>query len=319
MNWRATLALSGVIACGAAWAQEYPAKPVRIVVSYAPGGAVDIVTRTVGQKVGELMGQPVVVDNRPGGNANIGAAMVAKATADGYTLLTVSTANVVNMSLFPNLTYDALRDFAPISQLGYGPQVLVMNTLVQVKSVQDLLALARAKPGQMSYASGGVGSSQHLAGELFKSIGQVDILHVPYKGGAPALVDVIGGRVAFMFINTLEALPHANTGKLRALAIASARRSAVFPETPTFTESGIVGFEAAAWWGFVAPAGTPKPIVAKLHGETVKALAAPDLKERFASLGAEILGSSPEQFAGFMRGEAQKWGAVIRRVGIKAQ
>jgi len=315
----AALWLAALLAATGAAAQRYPDRPIRIVVAFAPGGAVDIVTRTVGQKIGEQVGQPVVVDNRPGGNANIGATMVARATPDGYTLLTASGANVVNMTLFPDLPYDALRDFAPISQIGFGPQVVIVNTSLPVKSVSDLLALARAKPGQLSYASGGVGTSQHLTGELFKSVGQVDILHVPYKGGAPALVDIIGGRVAFMFINTLEALPHAKAGKVRILAIANAKRSAVFPDTPTFAESGMPNFESVTWWGLVAPAGTPKAVIARLHAETVKALGTPEVKERFAALGAEILASTPEQFGAFMRAEAKKWGTVIKSTGIKAE
>jgi len=315
----AALWLAALLAATGAAAQRYPDRPIRIVVAFAPGGAVDIVTRTVGQKIGEQVGQPVVVDNRPGGNANIGATMVARATPDGYTLLTASGANVVNMTLFPDLPYDALRDFAPISQIGFGPQVVIVNTSLPVKSVSDLLALARAKPGQLSYASGGVGTSQHLTGELFKSVGQVDILHVPYKGGAPALVDIIGGRVAFMFINTLEALPHAKAGKVRILAIANAKRSAVFPDTPTFAESGMPNFESVTWWGLVAPAGTPKAVIARLHAETVRALGTPEVKERFAALGAEIRASTPEQFGAFMRAEAKKWGTVIKSTGIKAE
>jgi tripartite-type tricarboxylate transporter receptor subunit TctC len=217
------------------------------------------------------------------------------------------------------LQYDALRDFAPISQIGFGPQVLIVNNSLPVKGVSDLLALARAKPGQLSYASGGIGTSQHLTGELFKSVGHVDILHVPYKGGAPALVDIIGGRVAFMFINTLEALPHAKAGKVKILAIANEKRSGVFPDTPTFAESGMPGFESLTWWGLVAPAGTPKPVIGRLHRETVKALAAPDVIERFAALGAEILASTPEQFGAFMRAEAKKWGGVVKSTGIKAE
>lgn len=319
MSWHAVIALAAALIPAVAVAQTYPTKAIRIVVSYQAGGAVDIVTRTVGQKISEQVGQPVVVDNRPGASTNIGSMMVAKATPDGYTLLTASSANVVNMSLFPKMPYDTLRDFAPISQLGFGPQVLVMNAALPAKSVKDLLALAKGKPGQLSYASGGAGSSQHLTGELFKSLGQVDILHVPYKGGAPALIDVMGGRVAFMFINTLEALPHVKAGKVRTLAIASAKRSGVLPDTPTFAESGMPGFEAAAWWGFVAPAGTPKPVITKLHGEVVKALGAPEVKERFAALGAETLGSTPGEFAAFMREEAQKWGTIIRKLGIKAE
>ena len=195
----------------------------------------------------------------------------------------------------------------------------MINAALPVKSVKELLALTKAKPGEFSYASGGTGSSQHLTGELFKSQGQADILHVPYKGGVPALLDVMGGRVAFMFINTLEALPHIKAGKVRTLAIASAKRSGVLRDTPTFAESGMPGFESSAWWGFVAPAGTPRQVITKLHGEVVKALAASEVKDRFAAMGAETLGTTPEQFAVFMRDETQKWGAVIKKLGLKGE
>ncbi len=299
-------------------AQSYPAKPIRIVVAYAAGGGVDIVTRTVGQKVSELVGRPVVVDNRPGASTNIGSELVAKAAADGYTLLMGSSANAANMSLFSKLPYDTLRDFAPVTQVGYGPQVLVMRPSFPARSVTDLLALAKAKPGQLSYASGGNGSSQHLTGEMFKLMGKTEIVHVPYKGGAPALIDVINGQVAFMFINTLEALPHVHSGRLKALSVASAKRTAVFPETPTFAESGFPGFESVAWWGVLAPAGVPREVITRLHAQIAKALMTPEVKERFAVLGAETVGSTPEQFGAFLREEIQKWGKVIRTLGIKA-
>lgn len=299
-------------------AQTYPARPIRIVVAYAAGGGVDIVTRTVGQKLSELVGRPVVVDNRPGASTNIGSELVAKAAPDGYTLLMASSANATNMTLFSKLPYDTLRDFAPVTQVGYGPQVLVTSPSFAARSVKELLVLASAKPGQLSYASGGSGSSQHLTGELFKQMGKVDIVHVPYKGGAPALIDVIGGQVAYMFINTLEALPHAKSGRLKVLAVASAKRSAVFPQTPTFAEAGFAGFESVAWWGVLAPAGTPKAVIGRLHAEIAKALTTPEVKERFAGLGAETVGSTPEQFGAFLREEIQRWGKVIRTLGIKA-
>lgn len=299
-------------------AQTYPARPIRIVVAYAAGGGVDIVTRTVGQKLSELIGRPVVVDNRPGASTNIGSELVAKAAPDGYTLLMASSANATNMTLFRKPPYDTLRDFAPVTQVGCGPQVLVTSPSFAARSVKELLALARAKTGQLSYASGGNGSSQHLTGELFKQMGKVDIVHVPYKGGAPALIDVIGGQVAYMFINTLEALPHAKSGRLKVLAVASAKRTAVFPQTPTFAEAGFPGFESVAWWGVLAPAGTPKEVIGRLHAEIAKALTAPEVKERFAGLGAETVGSTPEQFGAFLREEIQRWGKVIRTLGIKA-
>jgi tripartite-type tricarboxylate transporter receptor subunit TctC len=306
-------------ASAAVHAQTYPVKPVRLIVSYAPGGAVDMVARLVGQKLGDNLGRQVLVENRPGGSANIGSEMVARAAPDGYTLLMASSANATNMSLFSKLSYDTLRDFAPVSQVGYGPQVLAMHPSLPVKSVSDLLTLARSRPGQLQYASGGNGSSQHLAGEMMKIMGKVDILHVPYKGGAPALIDVISGQCAYMFINTLEVMPYIQSGRLKALAVAAPRRSAVLPDTPTFSQSGLPGFEAVAWWGIVAPAGTPRDIIGRLSGDIVKGLNTPELKERFAGLGAEIVGSSPDQFAVFLRDEVQKWGKVINTLGIKAE
>jgi tripartite-type tricarboxylate transporter receptor subunit TctC len=298
-------------------AQPYPAKAIRIIVGFAPGGAVDMVARITAQRLSDSLGRPAVVENRPGASTNIAAELVARAAPDGYTLLMGSSSNATNMTLFRNLPYDTLRDFAPVTQVGYGPQVLAMHPSLPAKSVKELLALAKAMPGQLSYASAGNGSSQHLTGELFKLVNKVDIVHVPYKGGQPALVDVISGQVAFMFINTLEVLPHARSGRLKVLAVASARRSSVLPDAPTFAESGLPGFEAVTWWGLLAPAGTPREIIARLHGEVVKGLATAEMKERLTGLGAEAVGNTPEQFGAFLREEVQKWGNVVRTVGIK--
>jgi tripartite-type tricarboxylate transporter receptor subunit TctC len=307
----------GAAAAGAG-AQGYPVKPVRLVVTYAPGGAVDMVGRLVGQKLAEAFGRQVLVENRPGGNANIGTEVVVRAPADGYTLLVASSAHATNMTLFRKLPYDTLRDFAPVTQVGYAPQVLAQHPSLPAKSVTELMALARARPGQLNYASGGNGSSQHLTGELFKMTGKLDIVHVPYKGGAPALVDVIGGQVAYMFINTLEVLPHVRGNRLRALAVASSKRTPVLPDAPTFGESGLPGFEAVAWWGLLAPAGTPREIVARLQTEAARALATQELKDRFAALGAEPVGSTPEEFGAFLRREIDKWGRVIRTLDLRA-
>jgi tripartite-type tricarboxylate transporter receptor subunit TctC len=314
----AVVALAAVAAGGTAAAQTYPSRPVRFIVPYAAGGGVDIVTRTLAQKLAELFNQSVVVDNRPGASTNIGSEAVAKAAPDGYTLLMGSPANAVNGSLFARLPYDTLRDFAPVSLIGYGPLVLVVHPSLPARSVKDLLALCKSRPGQLSYASGGNGSSQHLAGEMLKVVTKIDIIHVPYKGAAPALVDLIGGQTAFMFNNTLEVLPYVKAARLRPLAVASAKRAAVLPEVPTFAESGLPGFEATVWWGVLAPAATPREVVARLNAEIVRALRAPEVKERFTGLGAETVGSTPEHFGDFLKTETVKWAKVIKASGIRA-
>ena len=315
----ATLVLAAITTWNAlpAAAQTWPAKPFRIIVGFAPGGAVDIIARISAQRLAEAFGRPAVVENRPGASTNIAAELVAKAAPDGYTLLMGSSSQATNMTLFRTLPYDTLRDFSAVTQVGYGPQVLATHPALPVKAVKDLLTLARAKPGQLSYASAGNGSSQHLTGELFKQLNRVDIVHVPYKGGQPALVDVISGQIAYMFINTLEVLPHATSGRLKVLAVASHKRSGVLPQIPTFAESGAPKLVAETWWGLLAPAGTPKENIARLHSEIAKGIATPEMKERITTLGAEPVGNSPEQFSAFMREEVQKWGDVVRRLGIQ--
>lgn len=319
MNGRSILALLCVLAAPPyAAAEAYPARTVRIVVPYAAGGGVDIVTRSVGQKLADYLGQSVLTENRPGGNANIASEYVAKAPADGYVLLMASPANATNASLFSRLPYDLLRDFAPVIQVGYAPLVLAVHPSVPATSVRELLALARRQPGQLSYASGGTGTSQHLAGEMFKLQGGVSVLHVPYKGAAPALVDIVGGQVAFMFNNTLEIAPYAQAGRVRVLAVASAQRTPGLPAVPTFAESGMPDFEASVWWGIIAPAATPRNIVNRLNSDANKALQAREVRERLTGLGAEIVGGTPEQFGTFLRGEVTKWANVIKKAGIKA-
>ncbi len=298
--------------------QPYPAKTVRFIVPYAAGGGVDIVTRTLAQKLTEQVGQSFVVENRPGGNANIASEAVAKAAPDGYTLLMGSPANAVNGSLYKKLPYDVLRDFAPVSLIGYGPLVLVVHPSVPARTVKELIALCKAQPGQLNYASGGNGTSQHLAGELLRVTTGIAVVHIPYKGAAPALVDLIGGQIAFMFNNTLEVLPYVKAARLRALAVASTRRSAVLPDLPTFAQAGYPGFEATVWWGVLAPAATPRDVVVKLNAEIVKAMNAPDIKEKFSALGAETTGSTPEQYAEFLKEEVTKWAGVIKASGIRA-
>ena len=291
---------------------------MRFVVPYAAGGGVDIITRTVAQKLTEQSGQSFVVENRPGGNANIASEAVAKAPPDGYLLLMGSPANAVNGSLFAKLPYDTLRDFAPVSLIGYGPLVLVAHPSVPARTVKELVALCKAKPGQINYASGGNGTSQHLAAELLRATTKISVVHVPYKGAAPAMVDLIGGQLAFMFSNTIEVVPYVKAGRLRALGMAAAQRSAVMPDVPTFAEAGYPGFEATVWWGVLAPAATPKDVIAKLNAEIVKAMRAPDMKEKFAALGAETTPSTPEQFGVFLKKEIDKWAGVIKESGIRA-
>jgi tripartite-type tricarboxylate transporter receptor subunit TctC len=315
---RSIIAAAFLAASAYALAQPYPAKTVRFIVPYAAGGGVDIVTRTLAQKLTEQAGQSFVVENRPGGNANIASEAVAKAAPDGYTLLMGSPANAVNGSLYKKLPYDVLRDFAPVSLIGYGPLILVVHPSVPARTVTELVALCKAQPGQLSYASGGNGTSQHLAGELLRVTTGIAVVHVPYKGAAPALVDLIGGQIAFMFNNTLEVLPYVKAARLRALAAASAQRSAVLPELPTFAQSGYPGFEATVWWGVLAPAATSKDVVEKLSTEIVKAMHAPDMKEKFSALGAETTGSTPAQYAEFLKQEVTKWAGVIKASGIRA-
>jgi len=307
-------ALGAALAAGAL-AQGYPAKPVKVVVPYPPGGPTDIVARVVSQKLSEQTGQQFVVENRAGAGGNIGAEAVARAGADGYTLLVATTAHAINPSLFKQLGYDLQKDFAPVSQLTGGPLVIVANPSLPAKNVKELIALAKSKPGRLNYASSGNGQSTHLSAELFSSMAGIKMNHVPYKGSAPALTDVIGGQADLMFDTMLSAMPQVKTGKLRALAVTSAARSPAAPELPTVAESGLPGYEAIAWNGLLAPAGTPKDVVAKLNAEVKKALEVPEVKERFAAQGFGAAWSPPEQYAAFIQSELAKWAKVVKASG----
>jgi tripartite-type tricarboxylate transporter receptor subunit TctC len=300
-----------------AQAQPYPSRLIRIVVPYPPGGAVDIVARIVGQALAEQLKQTVVVDNRPGASANIGMEAVARAPADGYTLLMASNGLTTNMALFPNLSFDGRRDFTPIARIGYAPLVIVVPAASPAKSLKDLIAAAKAKPGDLAYGSAGNGSSGHLAGELLKSSAGIDVLHVPYKGGAPAVTDLLGERLAFMPINPLEVIAHVQGGRLRVLAVGSDRRVPLLPDAPTISEAGVPGFEATVWWGLVAPAKTPADIVARLNAETNKALQDPATIKKLADLGAVATPGSPEDFANLIARQTELWSAVIRQAGIR--
>jgi tripartite-type tricarboxylate transporter receptor subunit TctC len=312
------LATAALVAfAGLVQAQPYPDRPIRIVVPYAAGGAVDIVARTIGQPLGEALKQPVIVDNRPGASANIGMEMVAKAKPDGYTLLMASNGIATNMALFPNLAFDGQRDFAPVAKIGYAPLVIVVPASSPAKSLKDLIAMAKAEPGKLTYASAGNGSSGHLAGELLKSTARIDVLHVPYKGGAPAITDLLGERISFMPINPVEVLAHIRAGRLRALAVASDKRFPSLPDVPTVSEAGLPGYEATVWWGLVAPAATPQAIVHQLNAETNKALVDPSVAGKLNELGVVLTPGTPEQFAAFVKSQTELWSGVIKSAGIR--
>ena len=309
-----------VLAGGASGAlsQSYPVKNVRIIVPFAPAGSTDITARIIAQKLTDAWRQQVIVDNRAGAGGNIGAELVAKAAPDGYTLLLATTGVMaINHRLYKTLPYDAMRDFAPVTQIGGLPLILIVHPSLPVKSVKELIALAKAKPGQLSYASSGVGGATHMTAEVFRMLAGVDIVHIPYKGSGQAMVDLISGQVGMAFDQITSSLPHVESGKLRALAVTSARRFASVPNLPTMAEAGVTGYEAVSWNGIAAPAGTPKDIVARIQGEIARVLQLPDIKERFFKDGIEPVGSTPEQFAAHIRSERAKWEKVVDRAGIK--
>ena len=299
-------------------AQAWPSKPIKYVVPFAPGGTTDILARTVGEKLSIALGQPVVVENKPGAGGGVGADFTAKAAPDGYTIMggTIST-HAINASLYSNLPYDPVKDFAAITLIARVPNLLVINPDIKAKNVAELIALMKANPGKFTFASSGNGTSQHLSGELFKSMAGVDMQHIPYKGSPPALQDVVGGQVSMTFDNITTAWPLAKAGKLRPLAVTTAKRSSVAPEVPTLAESGLPGFEIGSWQGVFAPAGTPPEIVKRLNAEIVKILNMPDVKERLVALGAEPVGDTPEQFSAYVKSEVAKWSDIVKKSGAK--
>ncbi len=301
-------------------AQDYPSKPVRFVVPFAPGGTTDVLARLVGEKLSASLGQQFVVDNKPGAGGNVGTAQVAKAEPDGYTLLmgTVGT-HAINASIYPSLPYDPVQDFAPVTLVATVPNVLVVNPEVPANSVAELIALAKEKPGELNFASSGNGSSIHLSGELFKAMTGVDIVHVPYKGSGPAVVDLLGGQVQMMFDNLPSSAPQIKAGKLRPLGVTSKERSPTLPDVPTIAEAGVPGYEALSWFGVLVPAGTRDAIVAKLQNEIAKALADPTMRERFAELGAVPVGGTSAEFADLITAETAKWAKVVQDAGIKLE
>ncbi len=299
-------------------AQTYPSRPVRWIVPFAPAGPTDLMSRAVAEKVSQRLGQQFVVDNRPGAGGNIGAEVVAKSAPDGYTLMIghVGT-HAINVTLYPKLAFDPVRDFTPITLIATLPLALILHPSVPAKNVKELIAHAKAHPGQLNFASAGNGGPTHLTGELLKTSAAIDIVHVPYKGNAAALIDLVAGRVQMMFSNMLTSMPHVRAGKLRAIAISSPKRSPQAPDLPTIADSGVPGFSAVPWYGVLGPAGLPRPIVAKLNSEISQAIALPDMHERFVAQGIDLQSSTPEQFAALIKSEVVKWRKVVRDAGAK--
>ena len=318
MTYRLFASFSLLLCPALVCAQTYPTKPVRVVVPFSPGGSTDVTARILAQKLSEAWRQQVIVDNRAGAGGNIGAEAVARAAPDGYTLLLATTGVMSsNHRLYRSLPYDALRDFAPVTQIGALPLILIVHPSVPAKSVKELIAIAKAAPGQLSYASSGIGSATHMTAELFRMMAHVDIVHVPYKGSGQAMTDLIGGQVGIAFDQITSSLPQVQSGKLRALAVTSAKRFPSVPNLPPVAEAGIPGYESVSWNGLAAPANTPREIVNRIQGEVVAALKAADIKDRFFKDGIEPIGSTPEQFAAHIRAERAKWEKVIESAGIQ--
>jgi len=318
------IVMSGCTALAAAGsvfaADVYPARPIRIIVAYTPAGTTDILARIIGQKMTESWGQPVIVENRPGAAGNIGTELAAKSTPDGYTLL-MGTAGThgINVNLYRNLNWHSLRSFAPISLVAMVPNIMVVNNAVPVKNVKELIAYAKANPGKINYGSPGNGSTAHLSMELFKAMTGTNMAHIPYKGSAGVLADVMGGQISVTIDNMPVYLPQVKAGKIRALAVSPAKRSSAAPELPTIAESGVPGYDSGAWFGLLAPAGTPKDIVDRLATETQRILKLPDIAERISGLGAEVVGGTPAQFAAHIKSEIAKWAKVIKDANVELQ
>ena len=312
--------LVGFLPAGVQAQTGYPARTIRFIVPFTPGGSADIFARPIAQKMSESMGQQVVVENRPGSGGVLGSEAAAKAPLDGYTIMMGLTANVaVNPALYAKLPYDPLRDFAPVTLVASAPYALVVPTSLPARNAKELVALARAKPGELAYVSLGSGSMGHLSGELLASTAGVRLLHVPYKTLGQAIPDLMSGQVQLMFLGIASAQPHVRAGKLRAIAVSGARRSPALPQVPTVMESGIRGFEVTGWYGVFVPTGTPQEIIARLHREIVRALSLPDVRDRLSGEGAELVGNSPREFDGFVRSELAKWAKVVKLSGAKAE
>lgn len=317
--YTATLVAAAALASGAVHAQAYPAKPVRVIVSYAPGGATDIVARLVAQKLTESMGRPFIIDNVTGAGGVIGDSQAARATPDGYTLLGTSSSFSINPAVVAQLPFDPVKSFAPVALVARAPFVLVVHPSLPAKSVKELIALAKAHPDKLNFASAGQGTAVHLTGELFNSMAGVKMTHIPYKGSGPALIDLLSGQVQLTFANVLSSRGYIEAGRLRALAVSSAKRSTVLPELPTVAEAGVPGYGTGSWYGYLAPAGTPQPIVQRLNAEINKAIKSPDMAKRLANDGAEPAGGPPEEFGEFVAREIARWRKVVNDRGIRVQ
>jgi tripartite-type tricarboxylate transporter receptor subunit TctC len=320
MQWARFFTFAFLLACGPVWGQsEYPARPVKIVVPSPPGGGTDIVARVLAQHYSKALGQPFFVENKPGAGNMIGIEFVARSPGDGYTLLLVASTLALNSVLYKKVPYDPVRDFAPITIAATAPNVLIVNTALPVRSLAELIALAKSNPGALSYGTPGIGTSPHLSMELLKSMAGIDLQHVPYRGTAAAVTDLIGGQIAATFANALTAKPQVDSGRVRALAVSGPKRIEALPAVPPVAEAGVPGYEAMQWYGMAAPAGTPAPVIARLNAEAVKALQSDEMKEKLALDGAQPVGSTPAEFAALIRSELDKWTRVARAAKIERQ
>lgn len=311
----ATMMVAGALGLSSSAAAAYPDKPIKLVVGFSAGGTTDVVARIVGKEIGDTLGQPVVVDNRPGAGSNIATELVMRSDPDGYTLYMVAVTAAINQTLYKNVRFDLVNDFAPVALAVRVPNVLVVHPDVPVKNVKELVEYAKANPGKMNFASSGSGTSIHMAGELFKQSANVDVVHIPYKGSAPALTDLVGGQVDYMFDNMPSAWPHVESGKLRALAVTTADRSATAPDLPTMQESGFPNFDVSSWFGVIAPKGTPDEVIQKVNKAMRDALAKPAVKEQLAGLGAVPADTTPQQFGEFIKSEVDGWAKVVKASG----
>jgi tripartite-type tricarboxylate transporter receptor subunit TctC len=313
------LVLAGASAAANGAAPDYPIRPIRLISPFAPGGGNDIVSRTIGVPLSRDLGQSVVVDNRPGANTIIGMELVAKAAPDGYTMIMTSSTQAINATLYPKLPYDSIKDFSPVSLVGASPLVVAVPAASPITGIPGLIAAAKAKPGELSYPSAGTGNATHLGGELFGAMAGVRLLHVPYKGAAPGINDLIAGRLELVFGTSPSVMPHVRSGRLRALATTGAKRSLVVPDAPTVAEAGVPGYEATTWYGVLVPGATPRAIVTRLNQAIVATLAGPEVRERLVAQGVDPVGNAPEEFAAYLRSEIVKWANVIKAAGVKPE
>ena len=311
--------VSALLLASVCGAQSFPVRPIRFIAPYVPGGGVDFVARVIATKLSETIGQQVIVENRPGGGTNIGSELVARAAPDGYTLLVGGVPNTVNSVFFKKLPYDVIKDFAPVTQTTTAPNILAVHPSLPVRAVKDLIALAKKRRGELTFASAGIGSSNHLSGELFRVMAGVEIIHVPYKGGGAAVTDLLAGQVSMYFGTTPSTVPHVRTGKLRALAVTSLKRSRVAPDVPTMDEAALPGFENAAWHGLLAPAATPPAVIDKLHTEVVRVLRLPEIIERMGAQGVDIIGGTPAELAAFIRQDLAKYDKLVKSAGLRIE